>query len=354
MCIPHKLAAMAKAYTPTLSELQAFVACGKTLSTTDAAKDLGLTQSAVSRAVISLESRMGVALFHRARQRLTLSDTGRAFLPDAQAILQDLDRSVLRAMAFGSNQVIRLACLPTLAERWLVPRLANFSKIAPQVTFDLSSRLDMPDFATAHLDLAIHHFDQAPPGLQVTPLMAEYLIAVASPALARQIRLETEAQDIQEENRLLTRYPLLQQETRPHLWLDWFGVTEIDPITFSRGARFAHFGMVVTAAKAGMGVGLVPEILVEEELRQASLARVSDRRLRGSTYALITAPKRDATPGPEDDFRDWLLAEAQRPFGQQPGGDRAQLGVPGVGDGPELRQGVRVEVRAGEPVVGVL
>ena len=267
---------MAKAYTPTFSELQAFVACGKLLSTTDAAKELGLTQSAVSRAVISLENRMGVALFHRTRQRLSLSDTGRAFLPDAVAILGDLDRSVLRAMAFGSNQVIRLACLPTLAERWLVPRLHRYSKLAPQVTFDIASRLDMPDFVHEPFDLAIHHLDQTPPDCTALPLMEEYLIAIASPPLARQIRFDTAAQDEDEENRLLTRYPLLQQETRPHLWIDWFGATEIDPVSFARGARFAHFGMVVTAAEAGMGVGLVPEILVEEELRQGRLDRVSN------------------------------------------------------------------------------
>lgn len=318
---------MAKAYTPTLSELQAFVACGKTLSTTDAAKDLGLTQSAVSRAVISLENRMGVGLFHRTRQRLSLSDTGRAFLPDAEAILTELDRSVLRAMAFGSNQVIRLACLPTLAERWLVPRLQQFSRMAPQVTFDIASRLDMPDFTKSHHDMAIHHLDQAPQGAEATPLMEEYLVPIASPALARQIRFETREHPPQDENRLLTRYPLLQQETRPHLWLDWFGLTEIDPVTFARGARFAHFGMVVTAAKAGMGVGLVPEILVEEELRQGSLNRVSDRRLKGSTYALIRPPKRapprdqsgDSSRDPArdpsgamDEFRDWLLEEAAK------------------------------------------
>ncbi|AGT09762.1 LysR substrate-binding domain-containing protein [Paracoccus aminophilus] len=311
MSNPHDLVTMAKAYTPTLSELQAFVACGKTLSTTDAAKELGLTQSAVSRAVISLENRMGVALFHRARQRLSLSDTGRAFLPDAEAILSDLDRSVLRAMAFGSNQVIRLACLPTLAERWLVPRLHSFSQLAPQVTFDIASRLDMPDFAKTPFDLAIHHLDQAPPGSEATPLMDEYLIAIASPALARQIRFDTHAQDLTEESRLLTRYPLLQQETRPHLWLDWFGASAIDPVTFTRGARFAHFGMVVTAARAGMGVGLVPELLVEDELRLGTLDRVSDRRMRGSTYALIE-PARRGGPASDTEFRDWLIREAQR------------------------------------------
>lgn len=295
---------MAKAYTPTLSELQAFVACARALSTTDAAKVLGLTQSAVSRAVISLEGRMGVQLFHRARQRLSLSDTGRAFLPDAEHILTELDRSVLKAMAFGAKQVIRIACLPTLAERWLVPRLSEFSQIAPQVTFDISARLDVPDFATSGLDFAIHHLDQATPGTTATPLVEEFMVIVASPDLATRIRAEVAGNAV--ENEVLARFPLLQQETRPHLWLDWFGVTDIDPVTVARGARFAHFGMVINAARAGLGIGLVPELLLREELRAGQLATVSDRRMQGSTYAMLEPPRRE-TEGIEARFRDWLL-----------------------------------------------
>lgn len=294
---------MAKAYTPTLSELQAFVACARMLSTTDAAKALGLTQSAVSRAVISLENRMGVALFHRKRQRLVLSDTGQVFLDDAAAILDHLDRSVLRAMAFGSNHVIRLACLPTLAERWLVPVLAGFDRIAPQVGFDISSRLDMPDLHRSGVDMVIHHLDQAPAGAEATPLMDEFLVVVARPDLAQQVRAQAGDADA-----ALAGYPLLQQETRPHLWLDWFGVSGIDPVTITRGARFAHFGMVTNAARAGMGIGLVPEILVREEIRQGSLALASDRRMQGSTYALIRQPRLARHQG-EEMLRDWLVAQ---------------------------------------------
>ncbi len=301
---------MAKAYTPTFSELQAFVACGRSLSTTDAAKTLGLTQSAVSRAVISLENRMGLALFHRKRQRLTLSDTGRAFLADAEAILDDLDRSVLRAMAFGSNRVIRLACLPTLAERWLVPLLGQFRESAPLVTFDVSSRLDMPDLAKSGLDMAIHHLEAAPAGANAIPMMDEHLILIASPALASEIREKTAGLSPEDENQVLTRYPLLQQETRPHLWLDWFGVTEIDPVTIARGARFAHFGMITNAARTGMGIGLVPELVVAEELAQGTLATVSDRRMLGATYALVRAARKD-DQGIEDRFCDWLLAQVR-------------------------------------------
>ncbi len=300
---------MAKAYIPTLSELQAFVACGHTLSMSKAAKELGLTQSAVSRAVVALENRMGVVLFHRMRQRLILSDTGRAFLRDAESILSNLDQSALRAMSFGARDVIRLHCLPCLAEAWLVPRLAAFNRLSPDVTFDLSTTSEPASDSRAPYDMMFHHPDQAPAGSTIFPLMAEHLIAVASPALARQIRFETEDASLDEENRLLTRYPLLQHETRAHLWLEWFGASQIDPLSFSRGTRFSQFGMIAAAAKAGMGVGLVPEALVAPDLRSANLARVSDRRLQGGQYALILPAERP-TEGVALEFRDWLIAQA--------------------------------------------
>jgi DNA-binding MarR family transcriptional regulator len=75
---------MRRAYTPTLPELQAFAQAARTGSATRAAQALGLTQSAVSRSLATLEDRLGVRLFHRLRQRLTLSDAGRALLPDAE------------------------------------------------------------------------------------------------------------------------------------------------------------------------------------------------------------------------------------------------------------------------------
>ena len=78
---------MRRAYTPSLPELQAFVQAASMASATHAGDVLGLTQSAISRSLASLEARLGVRLFHRAKQRLTLSDAGRAFLPQAQAIL---------------------------------------------------------------------------------------------------------------------------------------------------------------------------------------------------------------------------------------------------------------------------
>ena len=110
---------------------------------------------------------------------------------------------------------------------------------------------------------------------------------------------------------MLAELPLLQQATRPSLWLDWFRHAGRDPRTILRGARFDHFDMVMTAAVAGLGVALVPEMLVRNELRDGRLVLASERRLPGAEpYALLFPARSEAIAG-FSRFRDWLVAEAQ-------------------------------------------
>jgi len=90
---------MRKPYTPSVGELDAFVACARRGSTTMAAESLNLTQSAISRSLTALEDRLGVALFLRVRQRLVLSAAGHAFLPQAESLLQQLDGAAMGIMA---------------------------------------------------------------------------------------------------------------------------------------------------------------------------------------------------------------------------------------------------------------
>ena len=248
---------MRHGYTPTLPELQAFAEAAKHGSATRAALALGLTQSAISRSLGSLEARLGVQLFHRARQRLTLSDAGRVMLGDATRILAELDQAAQTVMSFGGHgAVLRIAVLPTLGAAWLVPRLARFAKLAPDVTFDLSATLDPVDFDRDPRDMAILRASLPVTGAEADVLAFEDLVVVAAPELAAGVL----------EDASLARLPLLQQATRPSLWLDWFRDGGLDPITLLRGPRFEQFGMVLAAARAGLGVALVPEMLVRDDL----------------------------------------------------------------------------------------
>jgi DNA-binding transcriptional LysR family regulator len=266
---------MRRSWTPTLPELQAFVAAARTGSATGAGAALNLTQPAISRAIGTLEARLGTRLFRRERQRLILSDAGRAFLTEAEGILARLDAAALQVMAFGGHPaLLRGVCLPSFATAWLIPRLAGFRALHPGVTFDIAASLGPADLE-AH-DFAILRGDP-PAGAESAVLCDEVLVAVAAPSLKG----------------ALTDLPLLQQATRPDLWPRWFGAAA----QHLQGPRFEQFGMVLAAARAGLGVALVPEVLAAPDLAAGALVPASDRRLATDTpYRLAWPARRAASP----------------------------------------------------------
>jgi DNA-binding transcriptional LysR family regulator len=300
----HKLPVMRHAYTPTLPELQAFVQAAKTGTATRAAAALGLTQSAISRALTTLEARLGVALFHRIRQRLVLSDAGRALLPEAERMLADLDRAALTVMSFGGHRdVLRLAVLPTFSALWLIPRLAGFAAIAPQVTFDMTATLTPLDFERDPRDVAIIRAQPPLRGAQMDVLAEERLVVVGAPSLLPKAGVLEDSD--------LALLPLLQQATRPNLWLDWFLDAGLDPITILRGARFEQFGMVLAAAKAGLGLALVPEVFAAPDLALGALRLASARSMTSSTPYVLTYPQRSLDIAAFRQFRNWVLSDAK-------------------------------------------
>ncbi|MBY6005469.1 LysR family transcriptional regulator [Salipiger bermudensis] len=295
---------MRKAYIPSVAELEAFTACARRGTTTMAADSLGLTQSAISRSLASLEDRLGVALFNRVRQRLVLSPAGHAFLDRAESLLAGLDEAAMGVMAFGGRDaVLRMAVLPSFARIWLIPRLARFAQVAPEISLDLSARLLPVDFGREPFDLAIMRSRHDMPGVSTEPVIPETMVIVAAPALLS-------GQDALSDADLL-ELPLLQQSTRPTLWLDWFRGSDTDPRRILRGARFDHFDMIVDAAIAGLGVGIVPEIVARPALERGALALAAPRRFEtGEQYALILPEPALASPHVQR-FRSWLLDEIQ-------------------------------------------
>ncbi len=257
---------MRHAWTPTLAELEAFVATARDGTTTAAAMALGLSQSAVSRAVATLEGRLGLPLFHRIRKRLTLTAAGRAYLPQAEAVLADLDRGARDVMGFGGAPVLRIASLPTFAQVWLVPRLAGFMR-QTGVTVDLSTTLAPLDFARDLRDAAVLRGPVEGASLTLAP---DRLIAVAAPGLGTD----------------LDRLPLLQQATRPDLWPAFRDGAP------ARGPRFETFGMVLAAARAGIGAALIPEVLAAPDLAAGTLIRLSAHSLDGGAPYVLTWPDR--------------------------------------------------------------
>lgn len=292
-------------YTPSVQELRALVYCSDLGSVSLAADSLNLTQSAVSRSIRTLEERLGVQLFHRVRKRLKLSDAGRAMVRDAREILIALERSAKMAMAFGEGgDVLRLAVLPTFAATWLIPRLPSFLKLHPDVSIDLTSALFPVDFDDSPFDAAIQRANMARQNTDVVDLLDERLIVVAAPHLIAPKTLLQVAE--------LANYPLIQLATRPDLWNLWFDQADSAPVDRMQGPRVQHFDMVISAAQAGLGVALLPDIFAQQAIASGSLQQVHAHTLDSPTSYALIRPKIRPVSATVDAFEDWLKTSSNR------------------------------------------
>ncbi len=250
---------------PSTAALTAFDASARHESFTRAAAELSLTQSAVCRQVAGLEGMLGVKLFRRTRRGVELTDEGRTYALRVAERLDALERDALELMAgAGGTPVIELAVVPTFGTRWLLPRLPQF--LAGAVQINLHTRTRPFLFDDTPFDAAIYAGDGHWPGCVTHKVLAERLIAVCSPALIAPhgAPLPLHA---------LTRLPLLQQTTRPHAWRRWFEAGGMTCEGELRGPRYEQFSMSVQAAVLGLGVALVPDFLVADELAQGRLVQ---------------------------------------------------------------------------------
>lgn len=288
---------------PSTSALSAFEAAARHQSFTKAAEELSVTQSAICRQVGTLEEFLGIKLFRRGRRGVALTEAGQAYSRKVAARLDDVERDALELMACGgSGGTLELGVVPTFATKWLLPRLPGFLKRHPGITVNLGARARPFLFDDTPFDAAIHAGESIWPGTEGIFLMHEDLVAVASPA--RAVRPVT-ASDWQ-------RLPLLQIGTRPTMWRDWFRSCGIVIERDMAGPRFELFSMVAEAAIHGMGIGLVPRLLIEEELARGVLVTVTPHVYRSDRSYRLLYPAGKADYPPLAAFREWLDNETGR------------------------------------------
>lgn len=288
---------------PSTTTLLAFEAAARTLSFTQAGKELALSQSAISQQIQALEDFLGMPLFLRIRQRLQFTDAGRLFRSRITPMLNDLEGAILETMASQrSGSSLKIGVPPTFGAKWLIPRLPRFAARCPGIAVNLMSSLDRFDFSMNRWDAAIHFgLPLQEEGVFCDRLMGEELVVVCSPALRSQLRRPED----------LGSAVLLHLTTRQQAWSDWLTRAGLTGVSGTAGPRFELFSMVAQAAAAGLGVAVLPRFLVLEELAAGQLVIPFGPYVGnvGQGYFL-------ARPGPKGEwapllhFREWLLEEA--------------------------------------------
>lgn len=292
--------ALPRRFLPPLSALTAFESAARHESFTAAARELNISQAAISRRVQLLEEILGLTLFERVKKRVVLTPAGAAYARELQDALGRIGTATVNTMASRAGQAtLTIATLPTFGTRWLIPRLPDFAAGHPQITINLPTRIESFDFAAEPLDAAISFGDPIWPGAVVDTLIEEELVPVASRALLERHRIE-KPED-------LFRLPLLQQSTRLSAWPDWFAVFGLACPPVPLGPRYGQFAMVVQAAVVGMGAAIVPRFLVEQELRSGDLVIPFPQTIGSKqAYCLFYPEARRNDPALRA-FRDWLI-----------------------------------------------
>jgi DNA-binding transcriptional LysR family regulator len=285
---------------PSISLLSAFEAVLRTGSTAAAARELDLSQGAISRQVQSLENQLGRPLFDRHRRRLIPTEAARAYGRDVTRALDAIQRASMELSANPGGGVLSLAILPAFGTRWLAPRLGAFQAVNPGVTINLATRLKRFNFEAEGFDAAIHFGTDDWQDAGHMKLFDEQLTACAAPTLVVEAPVET----IDD----LRKLPLLQLETRPTAWAVWFQGQDVAPGSV-RGMLFDQFATMAQAAIAGLGVALLPDYLADREIAEGRLLPLFKRRVAGvGSYWLVWPKSRSSYP-PLEKFRVWLASE---------------------------------------------
>ncbi|MFM0045195.1 LysR substrate-binding domain-containing protein [Paraburkholderia sediminicola] len=301
---------------PPLPALRFFEAAGRHQSFKLAAAELNVTPSAISHGIVGLEQSLGVELFVREPRGISLTATGVDYLSYVSEAFSLIAIGTQRLPNHRANRPIALSCAPTLASRWLLPRLAAFRTRWPHanVTVDTSHR--QVGFPVDGFDFAIRLSRAPVAGTAWTRLFSERLVPVCSPAYVDNLRDEHGNVD-------LGRATLIHVNSASEDWEAWFdgvaldGVAldgvALDGIELNDGLRVDTIQLAFEAASMGLGVALGRRPLVDRDLASGTLVEACPQTIASSTaYWLVSAQNTESAEHRPElfDFKQWLLSEA--------------------------------------------
>lgn len=248
---------------PSLRQVVAFEAAARHGSFREAARELNLSDSAVSHAVRTLEERLGRPLFVRRKGRVQLTEEGRSLCGRVVTGLSLLSDAFDVQPRAGRSRLV-VSALPAFAQRILIPRLGAFFAEHDEVQLEVRSTEALADLSDSNVDVAIRYGQGRWAGVRAELLAPAPLIPVASPAYvqARRVRSVADLAACELVNERLGSWRRVPMAT---------GVAQSPP-----PLTLEDLPCALEAAAAGLGVALAPAPLVAPDIRAQRLVRVTD------------------------------------------------------------------------------
>ena len=306
---------------PPLNALRVFEAAARHLSFKDAAAELHITQAAVSHQVKSLEEYLGVQLFRRSARGVQLTDAARACLPKLREGFDALASAVEMIRNRGEDAELMITAPPVFTARWLMPRLAEFSRREPKIelrvfgsskmvdagALDSSALVGDLDLRTEYSQVQIHLGAGNYPGHRADRLFSVAITAVASPALEPPLRTPAD----------LAHHTLLHDDALEIVaggnawrkWLDAAGVAH--EVEADRGPHFSTNMLSLEAASQKLGVALALRPLVDSDIASGRLCAPFNVDVKPNSAYYLVCPEVIADRPAVAAFRKWLLEQAK-------------------------------------------
>lgn len=289
---------------PSINSLVVFEAAGRLSGFSAAARELRMTQAAVSYAIAGLEQQLGTALFLREHRRVRLTEAGRRFHADVALGLSHIQRSAqsLRAAASGSH--VTLSCSTAFAAYWMVPRMERFRADLPSVDLRIQTSDRDLDLVGEGIPLGIRGGQPGDwPSYHAVALAPEEIYPVCGQGYLARHGLPKTAEGLLTHQLIHLDEPFRLAAT----WADWFASAGVSRRQVPKGLQINDYVLVLQAVIGGQGVALGWRHLIEGLVDKGVLVRVSDHMLATEQAFHVIWPKDVAMTRAASAVRDWLL-----------------------------------------------
>jgi LysR family glycine cleavage system transcriptional activator len=294
---------------PPLSTLRAFEAAARHMSFHKAAAELGVTPTAISHQIKSLEEICGQPLFRRRPRPLGLTSAGERLFPLIRSGFDSFASAIASASSRGGHKRLRVTSPNAFASRWLVPRLPKWRKTHPKMPLEIIGTDAVLDLHAGDADIAIRYARQMPLDLTAKEIFRDSFFPVCSPKLlARGKRRIQRAADLL--NYPLIHFDWMNRDPEAPTWTRWLTTARsIDPNIPETNTvwdlSFREELHAIDAVAAGEGIAILSDIVVGRELKNGALVKAHDLSLPGYGFYVAHVPNHPEQPG-IDAFSAWL------------------------------------------------
>ena len=287
-----------KSITPPLHWLRAFSASARHLSFTDAAQELLITQSAVSKQVRLLEQTLGQKLFIRRHRGLNLTEAGRNYLPIVDRAFNTLEQGTRSFLGYTAGRNLHLKVNYSFASFWLMECLDKFMNAHPDVQLTVSTALWEQEFLETDADIEIHYGREETFRKGAIRLRQEALTPVCAPEVA--VRLKA-PQDLANER-------ILDLTGINEVWDFWLARSGVTGLVLSNRHYFSTYVLALNMAQAGKGVSMGHTTLIERATKRGELVAPFDIQVPGRDGYFLIHNKNEAANPYAAKFVDWIQA----------------------------------------------